>query len=63
MIRDLFHHLLEQYAQIGVLSEIGRRDVLHTIGMSGKLITFPKPGALRIIRIVNCDGFAPHSCA
>ena len=50
--------LLEQHAQMRSSPIIRRRDVFHPIGVRGKLIAFSETGALRIVRIVNSDGFA-----
>jgi hypothetical protein len=41
-IRCLFHHLLEEHAQMRVPPVISGRNVFHPIGVRGKLVTFLK---------------------
>ena len=58
-VGNFFHHLLEQHAQMRIGPIVGRRDVFHAIGVSRELITFPKAGAMRVVRIVNRDASPP----
>lgn len=58
-IRRFFHHLFEQHPQVRVFPIIGRRDVSDAVGVRGKLVTFLKTNALRIVGIIDRNRLSP----
>ncbi len=61
-IGDFLDHLFEQHPQMRVRAIIGGRDVFNAIGVGRKLITFLETDALRIVRVVNRDGYRAALC-
>lgn len=54
-IGNLFHHLLEQHAQMCVRSIIRRRDVFHAIGVGRELVTLSEPQSRSCFAAWTCQ--------